>query len=195
MTPVRPLFALLLLPVAMSAQKPIVEGKADSPVRVIIYEDLQCSDCAVFRRMLDERLLPAYAARVAFEHRDFPLAKHAWARQAAIVARYIQSVDPARCLEFRRQTLDAQRSIKADAFPAWVKSFCAKNGLDAAAALAALGNADLQALVQHDFAEGTARGIAHTPTVLVDGEPFIESFTFEQVVRAIEASLKEYKDQ
>ena len=179
----------------MAAQKPLIEGKADSPVRVIIYEDLQCPDCAVFRRMLDEKLLPAYGAKVAFEHRDFPLAKHAWARQAAIVARYLQAVDVAKCLKFRRETLAALKTIKADAFPAWVKTFCANNGLDGEAALAALKDVDLQSLVASDFAEGTARGIAHTPTVLVDGEPFIETFTFEQVAQAIESSLKEYKIQ
>ena len=38
---------------------------------------------AAFRRMLDEKLLPKYGDEVAFVHRDFPLAKHAWARQAA----------------------------------------------------------------------------------------------------------------
>ena len=70
-----------------SAADRLIEGDPKSSVRVIIYEDLQCPDCADFRRMLDTQLLPRFAAKVAFEHRDFPLAKHAWARKAAIAAR------------------------------------------------------------------------------------------------------------
>ena len=52
------LLSVLFLAMGLFAQKPIVEGRADSPVRVVIYEDLQCPDCAVFRRMMDEKLLP-----------------------------------------------------------------------------------------------------------------------------------------
>ena len=65
--------------------KPRWRPRTESKVRVLIYEDLQCPDCAEFRRMMDEKILPRYGERVAFIHRDFPLAKHAWARKAAIV--------------------------------------------------------------------------------------------------------------
>ena len=87
----KPALALLLSAMGLVAQKLIVEGLADSPVRAMIYEDLQCPDCAAFRRMMDEKLLPEYAGKVAFVHRDFPLAKHAWARRAAIAARFFRS--------------------------------------------------------------------------------------------------------
>ena len=79
------LFAAVVL-AAMSgkaAEQHLMEGAAQSTVQVLIYEDLQCPDCADFRIMLDQQLLPRYAATVRFEHRDFPLAKHAWARKAA----------------------------------------------------------------------------------------------------------------
>ena len=82
----RLLLGLLASTVAVSAEQPLVEGRTESKVRVLIYEDLQCPDCAEFRRMMDEKILPRYAERVAFVHRDFPLAKHAWARKAAIAA-------------------------------------------------------------------------------------------------------------
>ena len=76
---------LASLPV-FAADQHVIEGALQSPVRVLIYEDLQCPDCTDFRRMLDTQLLPRYAAKVRFEHRDFPLAKHVWARKAAISA-------------------------------------------------------------------------------------------------------------
>src|SRR5438445_12737883 len=99
-----------------AASQRLVEGLSGSPVRVVIYEDLQCPDCADFRKMLDDKLLPKYQATVAFEHRDFPLAKHAWARKAAIAARYIDSVKPALASDFRRYLMGHQSEITAEKF-------------------------------------------------------------------------------
>ena len=187
----RVLALVCLTTVSAFAQGSLVEGKKDSPVRVVIYEDLQCSDCADFRVMLDQKLLPKYGAKVAFIHRDFPLAKHAWARPAAIASRYIQGVSEEKASKFRREAMAAQKTIKAEMFQDWLRTFCAKNGLDADKAIAALTDPALAALVQKDFEEGVARGIARTPTALVNGEPFIETFTLEQISAGIDAALKE----
>jgi protein-disulfide isomerase len=45
--------------------------------------------------------------------------------------------------------------------------------------------------VDRDFQEGIARGIAKTPTVLVNGQPFVESFPLEEISQAIESAVKE----
>ena len=55
-------------------------------VIVTIYDDLQCGDCGRFNAMLEESLLPKYRGRVEFVHRNFPLPKHNWAREAAKIA-------------------------------------------------------------------------------------------------------------
>jgi len=185
------LLAVTVLCLSMQAQPPLVEGKKDSPVRVLIFEDLQCPDCAAFREMLDQKLLPKYGTRVAFEHRDFPLAKHAWARPASVAARYLQTVDEVTAIKFRRETMKSLRDIKADTFQHWLRTFCARNGIDPEKAASALNDTALQAAVQKDFDDGVARGIARTPTALVNGEPFIETFTFEEISRGIDAALKE----
>lgn len=186
-----PLVVAAVFAISMSPQQRLVEGKADSPVRVLIFEDLQCSDCAVFRAMLDEKLLPKYGGKVAFEHRDFPLAKHAWARPAAIAARYLQTVDLAKAVKFRQQAMKSQADINAENFQAWLRKFCEANGLDSGKVVAALQDPKLEALVQKDFEDGVARGIAHTPTALVNGAPFIETFTAEEISKGIDAALKE----
>lgn len=185
------LLLLLGAGLAFTAPPAILEGKPDSPVRVVIYEDLQCPDCAVFRKMLDEKLLPKYGARVAFDHRDFPLAKHAWARQAAIAGRYFLSISPALCSAWRSETMAGQRSVKSTGFEPWLRAFARKHGQDPAKAVAALADEALAAAVESDFQEGVARGIARTPTALVNGEPYIETFTFEEISQGIEKALKE----
>lgn len=172
------------------AQKPLIEGNPTSVVRVVVYEDLQCPDCAVFRSMLDETLLPRFRTSVAFEHRDFPLAKHVWARKGAIVARYFATISPDLAIEFRKTTMAHLGGITAEGFNAHVEAFARAHKTDPAAALASLIDAKLAAEVEADYQDGVARGVAHTPTVLVDGEPFIESFPVEDVAKSIERALK-----
>ena len=166
-----------------------VEGRADSPVRVIIYEDLQCPDCAAFRRMLDEKILPKYGDRVFFVHRDFPLAKHAWARPAAIAARFFAEQSPALGLEFRRYMMAGQENATPENFNQRVTQFAQAHGVAPDAALAAVSNPHYAELVEKDYQDGVSRGVVHTPTVFVNGQPFIETFTFEEISKGIDSAL------
>src|SRR4051812_9787263 len=104
---------------------------------VVIFEDLQCPDSAAFDRMLRETLAPRYGAKVAWEHRDFPLPKHSWARQAAIVARYFSEIDPHLGLDFRTHML---AKPKAPDFAERLAQFTRARSLDLAKASAALSD-------------------------------------------------------
>jgi len=180
--------ALLLIPGIAAAQH-LIEGTAQSPVRVIVYEDLQCPDCAVFRAMMDDQLLPKYSATVRFEHRDFPLAKHAWARKAAIAALFFEESKPGLGVAYRRYCFAKLNESTPENFDARLTSFATSHGIDPAKALGALSDARLGDLVEKDYQEGVARGVAHTPTVLVNGRPFIETFAVEDVAKAIDSEL------
>jgi protein-disulfide isomerase len=185
--------AALMIAGAMAAEDRMVEGSAGSAVRVIIFEDLQCPDCAAFRVMLDSKLLPKYKDSVAFEHRDFPLAKHSWARQAAAAARYFESVKPELDTAWRRATMAELKQITAETLPARMRAFAQANHVDPAEAAASTTNKKWLDLVEADVQEGVARGISKTPTVFVDGEPFIETFTLEEISKAIDAAIKSRK--
>jgi len=180
---------LVLAAVGLSAQQALVEGPTESKVRVLIYEDLQCPDCAAFRRMMDQNLLPRYSARVAFVHRDFPLAKHAWARKAAIAARYFAGIKPELGLAYRRNIMAAIEQTTLDNFNERLSQFARDNGTDPKPALASLDDPHLAALVERDFQDGVARGVAKTPTVFVNGKAFIESFSAEEISQAIDEAL------
>lgn len=184
------LLPVLIAAGAAMAQSHLVEGSAQSAVRVIVYEDLQCSDCAAFRQMLDERLLPRYARQVAFEHRDFPLPRHLWAKKAAIAARHFERIRPELAIEWRRHALATRKETTPENLAARLKAFAATHGADGEKAVAALEDPALARLVEADLEEGVARGVARTPTVFVNGEPFVETFTFEEIAKAIDAALK-----
>jgi protein-disulfide isomerase len=173
-----------------AARREIAEGNAMSPVKVLIFEDLQCSDCTTFRTLLDEKLLPKYGQRVAFIHRDFPLGKHDWARPAAIAARWVSQQNADLGIAIRRELLAEQNTITATSLKPWLIEFAVRNRLNSNAIIGALNDPAIAALVDQDLASGMARGIKHTPTVLVEGQTFVETIVYEDVARALDEALK-----
>jgi len=172
-----------------ATRRDLVEGNPASSVRVVIYEDLQCSDCQKLRTLLDQKLLPKYGARVAFVHRDFPLGKHDWARSAAIAARWIDEQDPDLALVFRRELLSEQDHITPATLNPWLREFAERNKLDPNAMVASLTDRRLVALVDQDYQGGVARGVERTPTVVVGGQKFVETILYEDVARALDIEL------
>ncbi len=164
-----------------------VEGNAASRIRVIIYEDLQCPDCAAFRKALDATLLPRYGAVVAFEHRDFPLPKHSWAKEAAVAARYFHDLDPGAAAEFRRWVQGRISEINARGFRAELSAFCRDKSLDSEKALAALTQDSYKHAVDAEFREGVAAGIRRTPTVVVAGKSFVETIDVSELQKVLDA--------
>ncbi|MBZ5726343.1 MAG: DsbA family protein [Acidobacteriia bacterium] len=185
--------ALLFAGTHMLAAQGLTEGRAGSAVRAVIYEDLQCSDCAIFRVMMDRQILPKYGDRVEFVHRDFPLAKHPCARRAAIAARFFGERDAKLGLEYRRHALATLAETNADNFNDRLGGFARSHGIAPADALAALSDAKYEAMVEKDYQDGVARGVVHTPTVFVNGTPFIETFTFEEISKGLDAALAQAK--
>jgi protein-disulfide isomerase len=152
---------------------------------VLIFSDLQCPDCAAFQRTLDETLAPRFAGRVYFDHRDFPLPRHTWARAAAVAAHALDAQRPGLGPAFRRWTLDRIAEINAGRFEDFLVRFAAGHDADPARA----SGPAFEAVVEASFRDGIARGVARTPTVLVGDVPFVESFAIDAVAAAIEEAL------
>ena len=186
----RRLVSVLLCCAAVAvAEVRAVEGNLKSAVRVIAFEDLQCGDCAAYRRILDDHLLPKYGGRVAFEHRDFPLPRHNWAREAAIIARALDERHGTAGVEFRRWALASLKEMTRDNFEARVRDWAAARKLAPDTVLAYRKDPAASKLVEEDLQEGVARGVSRTPTVFVNGQPFIETFTVEEISKGIESAL------
>lgn len=174
----------------MYGQQMPVEGNPSAKVRVVIYEDLQCPDCADFRKMLDEQLLPKYGKKVAFEHYDFPLAKHAWAKKAAVASRLFAEKSPELYVEWRRYALGHIKELTDSGFNDKLLGWAKEHGVNPVKVTEALEDATLNAAVEKDLKDGLARGVGKTPTVFVEGEPFIETFTLQDISAAIDKALQ-----
>jgi protein-disulfide isomerase len=168
----------------------IVEGNPSSPVRVIIYEDLQCSDCAHFRGMMDQRILPRYGDRIEFIHRDFPLPKHDWARQAAIAGRWVYEQNHALGIVYRREIMSEQDHLTTENLKDWLAHFAARNDLDPKGIVASLGDQRLASIVDADYQGAVARGVSKTPTVYVGNQSFVENIVYEDLAHALDQALE-----
>jgi len=176
-------------PSAFAAHNDVVEGNPASPVKVLIYEDLQCSDCARFRVLLDQKILPRYGSKVAFIHRDFPLGKHDWARPAAIAARWVYEQSAISGIDIRRELLSEQDNITSQNLKQWLVDYAYRNHLDPKGIVDALSDQRLGTLIDQDRQAAVARGISHTPTAYVGGLAFAETIIYEDLARAIDEAL------
>lgn len=174
---------------ALTLAQAVVEGNPRAAVRVVIYEDLQCADCAALRLMLDDYLVRRYGSKVAFEHRDFPIPKHDWARRGAVAARYFESQRPEAGVMFRRYIFAMLKKTNSNVFDERVRDFARQEGFDAIDAVRSLADEALEAAVEKDYREGVARGISKTPTVIINDEIFVEKFSRDAIASAIERAL------
>ena len=173
-----------------SEYPPLTEGDPESPVRVVTYEDLQCKDCAWLRRKMDELILPEFGGHVAFEHRDFPLDKHDWAREASMAARFFSTIGYGTAIAFRRTILSEISIITKESLPGWVREFAVDYGADPDAAEASMSDPRIAAAIDADVQAGLARGVEKTPTVFVGGRKFVEWVPLEELSKSIEAEVE-----
>jgi protein-disulfide isomerase len=182
----------LFFAIAMSAPAAttdIVEGNPASSVKVQIYEDLQCNDCARLRSLLDDKILPKYGSKVAFIHRDFPLPRHDWAREAAIAGRWVYQQNPRLGITFRRELLAEQTNITSANLKSWLEGFAGRNKLDPKAIVDSLNDPQLTALVDQDRLTATARGVSKVPAVFVGGVALVEIILYEDLARTLDEAL------
>ncbi len=174
---------------ATISRNDIVEGNLASPVRVIIYEDMQSGRGAQFQQMLEAKLLPKYRDKVLFVHRDFPLGRHDWALPAALAARWVFTQSNQLGIFVRRELLAQQNGINARNVKQWFIDYAYRNHLDPKAIVDAMSDKQIAAMVDQDIQGATARGVTTAPTVYIGGQAFVENIIYDDLARAIDEAI------
>jgi protein-disulfide isomerase len=144
-------------------------------VAIVVFEDLQCPDCARAAPLVEEA---GRTYKIPVVRHDFPLPQHNWSRDAAIMARWFDTKSVKIGNEFRDQVFANQQSITSpEQFKAFAEKFAAEKKMSIPFAIDPQGK--LAAAVEADKALGTRIGIQHTPTIYVvsnsqAGTPFVE---------------------
>jgi protein-disulfide isomerase len=185
------LAALALSACALAADASLLKPPPGARVAVVVFEDLQCPECA---RAYPVVMDAASAHKVPVVLHDFPLPRHNWSFEAAVWARYFESTSAALGRDFRKFIYANQAQISRDNLQQWVKRFADQNG--SPVPLVADPEGRLAEKVKSDFALGQRLGVEHTPTIWVvsnnsSSPPLVEEVKDrEQMGQMIESMLQ-----
>jgi len=138
-------------------------GKADAPLVIIEYTDLQCPFCQQFHNTAFDQLKKDYidTGKVRFMTRDFPLDFHPNAKPAAIASRC--AGDQGKFWEMRHlMHVNAEKLSKED-----IQKYAAELKLDAAKFKSCSDSDFYVADIDKQFQEGSAVGVTGTPSFVV----------------------------
>ncbi|HUQ49998.1 MAG TPA: thioredoxin domain-containing protein [Terriglobales bacterium] len=163
-------------------------------VAIIVFEDLQCPDCARAAPLLKQA---GEQHKVPVVHRDFPLPMHNFAFEAAVIARYFDTKSPKLGEGWRDYVFQNQQTLT----PGNIQQMAAKYAKANGSAMPFLMDPGkkLEAKVRADVALGKKIGIQHTPTIFVVNnstkmaEPFVEVVDraqLSQIIQQMKSSAK-----
>jgi protein-disulfide isomerase len=167
---------LTLASSAVAADATVLKPPRGAAVAIVIFEDLQCADCAKAYPAVWEA---ASAHKVPVVLHDFPLPMHNWAFDAAVWARYFDKTSADTGNEFRKFIYANQIQITRDNLPQWAQKFAVENKV----ALASDKDPDgkMADLVKADYLLGQRIGVEHTPTIWVVSNSGVSGPLVEEV--------------
>jgi len=160
-------------------------------VAIVVFEDLQCPDCARANPLLEEA---ARTYKIPLVRYDFPLPMHNWSFQAAIMARYFDTKSQKLGDELRDELFKHQVEITPENLRPFVEKFASEHKTSLPFVIDPKG--DLERLVKADYQLGQATGIQHTPTIYIvsnstTGQPFVEVVDRANLYRMIDDMLEQ----
>ena len=146
-------------------------GKKDARLEIVELSDFQCPTCA----RAHERLEPLFAknlGKINYVRLDLPLFEHhEWAMSAAMAARAIQRVAPAKYWTFVDGVFKNQEQLSAATFDAYAKNFVEDNDISWPAVEKIYRSAAERTVLLDQVSRAFAIGITSTPTFIINGQP------------------------
>jgi len=183
------LFAVAAL--AWAGDTSVLRPPKGSKVALLVFEDLQCPDCARAAPLLHEA---AKKYNIPLVQYDFPLPMHNWSFEAAVNARYFDTKSKKLGDDYRLFIFANQPQITPQNLRGMTERFAADNKVVFPFVVDPSG--ELTAKVKADYAIGQRVGIEHTPTIYVvsdttRGTPFVEVVDRTQLYQLIDKVTKE----
>ena len=186
---------LAILPLAAAlawaGDTSVLRPPKGSKVALLVFEDLQCPDCARAAPLLHEA---AKKYNIPLVQYDFPLPMHNWSFEAAVNARYFDTKSKKLGDDYRLFIFANQPQITPQNLRGMTERFAADNKVVFPFVVDPSG--ELTAKVKADYAIGQRVGIEHTPTIYVvsdttRGTPFVEVVDRTQLYQLIDKVMKE----
>lgn len=183
----------LALSTALAGDTSVLRPPKGARVAIVVFEDLQCPDCARAEPLLQEAVR---SYKIPLVRYDFPLPMHNWSFEAHVIARYFDTRSKAFGEEFRTFIFKNQQSITKENLRGVAERFAEERKASLPFVYDPKG--ELAAKVRADFALGQRVGIEHTPTIYVvsnseRGTPFVEVVDRSNLFQLIEQMMKQAK--
>ena len=187
-------FFLLACAFALAGDTSVLRPPKGAKVAIVVFEDLQCPDCARAAPLVHEA---AKTYKIPLVQYDFPLPQHNWSFDAAVNARWFDAKSKAIGDDYRLYVFSHQTEITPDNLRTLTTKFATDHKLVLPLFVDPKG--DLAAKVKADYNLGQRVGIVHTPTLYVvsntsRGTPFVEVVDRDQLYSLIDNMLKEADD-
>ena len=159
-------------------------------VAIVVFEDLECPDCA---RAYPQVWEAAKKYGIPVVLHDFPLNQHPWSFDAAVFARYFDTKSQKLGDDFRGYIFQNQVQINKQNLRQYVDKFAGDNKAPIPFVLDPDGKLKGKVVADRDM--GTQIGLAHTPTIFVVGNggaatPAVEVEDRAKLNEIIEAMLQ-----
>lgn len=157
----------------------VLKPPPGASVAVIVFEDLECPECASAYPLVWE---VANAHKVPVVLHDFPLPRHNWSFDAAVWGRYFDTRDTTVLKignEYRGFIYANQRLITRENLDQWVQRFADEHQITLPSPRDPDGK--LAGKVKADFALGQRIGIEQAPTIWVVGNGAVSQPLVEEV--------------
>ena len=162
-----------------------------SQVAIIVFEDLQCPMCRRTAPLVEQA---SRTYKIPVVRHDFPLPMHNWSYQAAVMARYFDTISKSTGNEFRDYIFESQLEINPQNLRGYAEKFAAAHKVELPFMIDPSGK--LAAEVNADRDLGKAIKLDHTPTVYIvssrnPSRPYVEVKDNNQLYSTIDAMMKE----
>jgi len=188
--------ALLLLgsTIACGGDTSMLRPPKGAKVAIIVFEDLECPDCARAAPLLHDA---AKAYKIPLVQYDFPLPQHPWSFEAAVNARYFDTKSKQLGDDYRLYIFQNQPYITKQNLRGYSERFAEQNKVVLPFVVDPSG--DLTAKVKADSQLGQRLPVEHTPTIYIvnnatRGTPFVEVTDRTQLYQLIDQAMKQAVD-
>ncbi|MFA5140416.1 MAG: DsbA family protein [Elusimicrobiota bacterium] len=150
--------------------KSVIWGKADAPLTLIEFSEIQCPFCSRAQDIIHEELLGAYKGKLRVVFKHYPLRNiHPWAYDAAIAIACVGKIKPAAHQGVIEGFFKEVRSITPQNLREKALGFAKAGGVDVKRFQECFDKKGSKDLVDADMKEGDAVGVNATPTLFVNG--------------------------
>jgi protein-disulfide isomerase len=174
------LFAALA--VAQDASS-VLRPPKGAAVAIVIFEDLQCPDC---RRAMPLVEQAAKTYKIPLVMHDFPLPMHNWSHEAAVNARYFDSISKDLGDQYRDFIFQHQVEIIPQTLRSFTERFAADHKVQVPFVVDPQGKFAAQVDADRDI--GKRINLDHTPTIyVVNNKTHVEVKDRSQLYQIIDA--------